>query len=261
MRKILAAIMLMTTFTVWAGDYEDGLTAFERKDYTTAVEKFTTAAEQGNARAYLHLGVMYLNGTGVAQDESKGLQLLSVAARSFSGDELNDLVAVALNETLTLLATRVEYSARRGNSSGQNFLGLMHSKGIGVSQDHAEAFNWYELAALQGYALAQHNLGQLYSQGVGVEQNGALAIYWYKLAAAQGFAESQMMLGAKYAIGQGVAENYVRAYMWGALSAIQGFNPATKLIDLITTLMTPQQIAQAQKLAQECLARNYKNCD
>ena len=31
--------------------------------------------------------------------------------------------------------------------------------------------------------------------------------------------------------------------------------------DIVAKLMTPQQIAQAQKLARECQARNFKNCD
>jgi len=31
--------------------------------------------------------------------------------------------------------------------------------------------------------------------------------------------------------------------------------------EIVAKLMSPQQIEQAQKMARECLARNYKKCD
>jgi hypothetical protein len=31
--------------------------------------------------------------------------------------------------------------------------------------------------------------------------------------------------------------------------------------DIVAKRMTPQQIADAQKLARDCLARNFKGCD
>jgi hypothetical protein len=58
-----------------------------------------------------------------------------------------------------------------------------------------------------------------------------------------------------------VVENYVLAHMWFNLAAANGDIPATKKRDLIATKMTPQQIAEAQKLARDCQARNFKNCD
>jgi hypothetical protein len=36
---------------------------------------------------------------------------------------------------------------------------------------------------------------------------------------------------------------------------------AVKNRDLVAKRMTPQQIADAQKLARDCLARNFKGCD
>ncbi|MFT7227984.1 MAG: hypothetical protein ACI8PW_000564 [Methylophilaceae bacterium] len=44
------------------------------------------------------------------------------------------------------------------------------------------------------------------------------------------------------------------------LAAITGNKGAVKSRDLAASRMTQQQIAQAQKLAKECLARNYKGC-
>jgi TPR repeat protein len=57
-----------------------------------------------------------------------------------------------------------------------------------------------------------------------------------------------------YYHGQGVPGNYVTAHMWLNLSAAQGNRSALKgrnVRDKVETLMTPEQIAEAQKLARE----------
>jgi TPR repeat protein len=86
-------------------------------------------------------------------------------------------------------------------------------------------------------------------------------VRWYKLAAAQGNAKAQFNLGISYAKGEGVAQDYLRAHMWLNLAAIGGDADAVKSRDITARKMTPQQIAEAQKLARECQARNFKNCD
>jgi hypothetical protein len=64
-----------------------------------------------------------------------------------------------------------------------------------------------------------------------------------------------------YVKGYGVAQNYVTAHMWFNLAAANGEVAAIKGRDDLAKLMTPQQIAQAQQLASNCLASNYKDCD
>jgi TPR repeat protein len=54
-----------------------------------------------------------------------------------------------------------------------------------------------------------------------------------------------------YAQGQGVPQDLVRAYMWLCLSATQGDENAIKNQAIAKGLMTPAQIADAQKLARE----------
>ena len=54
----------------------------------------------------------------------------------------------------------------------------MYENGRGVTQDHAEAVNWYRLAAEQGYAWAQNKLGVRYADGEGVTQDHAEAVKW-----------------------------------------------------------------------------------
>lgn len=63
-----------------------------------------------------------------------------------------------------------------------------------------------------------------------------------------------------YGVGRGVPMDYVRAHIWFNLAAVKGDADAVKGRDFVAGKMTPQQMAEAQKLARECQARNFKNC-
>lgn len=56
-----------------AGDFEDGMTAYERKDYAKALPLLRKAADQGVASAQFNLGVMYLVGQGVTRDDKQAV--------------------------------------------------------------------------------------------------------------------------------------------------------------------------------------------
>jgi len=64
-----------------------------------------------------------------------------------------------------------------------------------------------------------------------------------------------------YGLAQGVALNYTKAHMWSNLAAVSGDADAVKFRDMVAARMPSQKIAEAQKLARECQARNFKNCD
>jgi len=81
-----------------------------------------------------------------------------------------------------------------------------------------------------------------------------------QLLAEKGHAESQYNLGVLHYKGQGVIQDNVVSHMWFNISASNGDEDAVKLRDSLTKLMTPEQIAEANKLARECIKKNYKDC-
>jgi TPR repeat protein len=148
--------------------------------------------------------------------------------------------------------------AEQGDGMAQYNLGVMYYKGQGVPQDYAQAVAWYRKAADRGNALAQNYLGLMYYNGEGVPQDYVQAVSWYRKAAEQGHAHAQFFLGGMYSSGQGVPQDYVQAHKWFNLSASRTDSSdkerrdlAVKSRDLIASLMTPPQIAAAQKLARE----------
>ena len=105
MTRIALAVALLVSLAVpvWAG-YDEGLAAFERGDYETAVREFELLAEQGDADAQFFLGFMYGDGQGVAPDDAEAVKWYRRAAEQDHAD-------------------------------AQNNLGFMYERGRGVSQD------------------------------------------------------------------------------------------------------------------------------
>lgn len=67
----------------------------------------------------------------------------------------------------------------------------------------------------------------------------------------QGNAAAQTLLADMYVDGQGAPKNYVAAYMWYTIAAAQGDLGASLNKDVVKDLMTPKQIAEAERLTEE----------
>ena len=141
--------------------------------------------------------------------------------------------------------------AEQRDAVAQYNLGLLYVKGQGVPQDYVQGRQWYEKAAAQGRADAQVNLGILYDYGRGVPLDFKKAVYWYRLPANQGNDLAQRQLGLMYERGDGVQQDNVQAYMWYNLGAANGAKRGVSLRDALAKQMTPDQTAEAQKLARE----------
>jgi tetratricopeptide (TPR) repeat protein len=148
--------------------------------------------------------------------------------------------------------------AENGDARAQATIGLLYYRGRGVRQDIPEALKWFQLAAERGNPVAEFNLGVMHAEGQGVPQDNAEAAKWYRLAADQGHPPAQYNLGLWYANGDGGSADNVRAHMWFNLAAAR-FPPsdprdrsiAANSRDAVASIMTPEQIAEAQKLARE----------
>jgi TPR repeat protein len=104
--------------------------------------------------------------------------------------------------------------------------------------------------AKTGDAIAEYNLGNMYSAGKGVSRDYAEAVKWSRKAAEQGVAMAEFNLGLMYDDGRGVPQDYVQAHLWLYLAAAAG-EIAPQIADTLTEKMTPDEIAEAQRLARE----------
>jgi hypothetical protein len=110
---------------------------------------------------------------------------------------------------------------------------------------------WYLKAAEQGYPRAQYSLGVKYDNGQGTPQDYGQALSWYRKAAERGHRGAQTNLGVLYYRGNGVKKDYVEADKWFSIADAGGYEDAKENRELMEKLMTPVQVAEAQRLANE----------
>ena len=72
--------------------------------------------------------------------------------------------------------------------------------------------------------------------------------------------DAHTSLGGMYYNGEGVIRDNVFAYMWFDIAASRGNTDAQEIRDLVAKKMTTEQIAEAQKLARECVQKDFKDC-
>ncbi len=111
----LAAFLMGAFGGGWAG-LDEGVAAYKRGYYATALREWRPLAEQGVADAQFNLGFMYRNGLGVPQDYAEAVKWYRNAAE-------------------------------QGVAEAQYSLGSMYYNGQGVTQDYVQAHMWLNIAA------------------------------------------------------------------------------------------------------------------
>jgi TPR repeat protein len=148
----------------------------------------------------------------------------------------------------TLLA-----KAQQGDADSQMWLASAYEQGWFGKANFPAALKWYRKSAEQGNPDAQNELGRMYEHGEGMAQNYALSAKWYRKAAEHvpdlgGAGQGRNNLGMLYLDGHGVPRDYIQAYKWFILA---GFNSSNPNLSDAAVHMTPEQIAEAERLAEQ----------
>lgn len=175
-----------------------------------------------------------------------------------NGDYLGAAKALIepVQESLAAVVDTAAPRIERGLGTIEALVGDVYYYGHGVSRDYVEAARLYRRAAARGNAMAQSTLGDIYFYGRGAPQDFAEAVKWWSLAAENGIANAQLNLSVMYANGDGVPQDYVTAHVYANLAAArlppgEDRETAVKNRDIVGKLMTPEQVAEAQRRARE----------
>jgi len=141
-----------------AGPLEQARTAYEQRDYATALRLFRPLADQGNAVAQNGLGIMYSNGDGVPRDASEAAKWYRLAAE-------------------------------QGNTVAQYSLAYLYVTGQGVPEDYVQAHKWYDLAITSAMSVRANSSNDQQGLGLLIGYRDALAA---KMTPAQ-IAEAEML--------------------------------------------------------------------
>ena len=147
--------------------------------------------------------------------------------------------------------------AQNGDPVAQESVASAYYKGCVVKKDYVEAVKWYRMSAEHGWAMAQYYLGLCYADGKGLPQDYEQAVHWYRKAAEQGFSDAEESLGACYANGKAVidVQDAVEVYKWVKIAEEKGFAGAAKTVAVISALLSPEELREADRRYQELVSR------
>ena len=97
-----------------------------------------------------------------------------------------------------------------------------------------------------------------YAGRLGAVKNEVEAGRWFRRAAEQNLAAAQSNLGVCYERGDGVPKYEAEAYKWDLLAAAQGDTRAKRNATMLELLLSPEQIAEGKRRAQDWLEQRKK---
>jgi len=214
---------------------------------------FEEVERADSPRACYTLGLMYLQGEGIAEDKKLALSWLKKSADQGYYLAMHRLGKLYLSGEVTksdpaVALKHITMSAGNGYSPSQYLLGTLYQTGKqGVDKNPKEALRWFKLAADQGHKRAKQVVAQLSSTDTGGASTGASgtstgsvqatfdrgfkllkrkdykeAAQLFGKAAEQGNADAQYNLGELYNKGRGVKRNKKTAQKWYEAAAEQG---------------------------------------
>ncbi|WP_428095502.1 tetratricopeptide repeat protein [Candidatus Thioglobus sp.] len=139
-----ASVQAETKLDRW---YQIGYDYSQMQRNDDAFEWMMRAADGGHSGAQNNIGLSYLHGLGVKQDEKQAFEWF-------------------------------EKSAKQGLPYAQSELAMLHYEGKGTEKDIQLAQNWWLTAAKQQDEYAQYNLASLMLEKDDIKS----AYYWFNLA-------------------------------------------------------------------------------
>lgn len=139
-----------------------GVEAYERGDYKTAVDRWRSAAINGNPDAQFNLGQAYKMGRGVPADLKQAEGWYRRAAlQGHEEAEANYGLALFENGKRGEAVEWLERGVARGNPRTQYVLGVMLFNGDAVSKDWVRAYALMVRASSTGLEAATRTLAQM----------------------------------------------------------------------------------------------------
>ncbi len=161
-RHILMASAVFGFSATALADVKDGVDAWGRGDYKTAISEWRGPANAGDADAQFNMGQAYKLGRGVPMDMMKAEQFYKRAADQ-GHLQANDNYGLILfqNQRRKEAVPYLQASANRGEPRAQYVLGTGHFNGDFVEKDWIKAYALVTRAAAAGLPQATSNMAQM----------------------------------------------------------------------------------------------------
>lgn len=202
------------------GLYQMGFYHQESENMEAAYEYFRAAASQGDLKAYLHLGRMYLRGRGVERDIGKAVEAFEQAAKGGEQESFAELGDIFYrDEVVERDDEKAFYWYARAYSSGQRQTALplahLYLRASDIQDLKAAEKLFKEAAESEQDGRASLVLGNMNRDGICDHPDMERAISWYERGAKMGNAECMEILGCLYFLGEeGLDTDYQKSFYW-----------------------------------------------
>lgn len=162
MASVTGVALLVTPAHAQEEPVKAGVEAYERGDYKTAVDRWRSAAINGNPDAQFNLGQAYKMGRGVPADLKQAEGWYRKAAlQGHEEAEANYGLALFENGKRAEAVEWLERGVARGNPRTQYVLGVMLFNGDAVTKDWIRAYALMVRASSTGLEAATRTLAQM----------------------------------------------------------------------------------------------------
>ena len=159
------------------------------QDCQNAVRLYMIAAKAGNPEAFYHMGRVYMNGIGTAQDIAKAKLYFKQGANCGNIDSIVAIGRIYKAESSIEQAVYCfKLAAEADNLEGIiEYAGLLQETG----GDIEDIMQMYRKAAGLGNIDAAEALGRIYEDRSNPEYSPDIAVFWYRQAAGLGSAAAE----------------------------------------------------------------------
>jgi tetratricopeptide (TPR) repeat protein len=182
--KIIFITLIIYPFKTMSSDYEDGLKAYNNKEYFKALSSWKTLIEQGNLKAEYYIGIMYYKGLGVPQNIEFATKFIESSSNKGYVPAMVDLARIYQKQGMLQRPIALyEKSISLENDARANyFLGEILLNKKFAYYDFKKGLNLLNEASKLGEPRASVKLGYLYEKGDRVKKDIKTAVKYYKIA-------------------------------------------------------------------------------
>ncbi len=206
----------------------DGMSSYDRSNYSNALENWKKASELGNKEADFLLGFLY---DGVLQNDKEAFFYFKKAALS-------------------------------GHVQAQVNVGTRYELGKGVEKNNEKAKFWYSKAAYNQDPVGQFRLASLLQN---IFKKHEESHFWFLKSAELGNPDAHLALATNFILGQGIKKNLIFAHMSCNIAAflfrdIENIKRTIQLRSELETLMNVDEVKQAEQITRKCIDKKFKEC-
>jgi TPR repeat protein len=222
-----------------------------------AVRWYRLSVSQNYPGGQCCLGLCYLEGKGVEQDEERGLDLIRKAAdqgQSYSLVKLAGLYREGVGESRNEKDQPIQLLLRAAEADFKDAyepLIARYRRGVGTDRDLIIASEWYCRAARSNsrYRPLKSKVLDLTPAKARQTDPFSVALSLYLKAVKLNDPDAATRIGGMYAAGRDVQQSPAKAWQWFNLAIQRGSSEAAKGRDAVEKRMTSNEIAEARQRA------------